>query len=131
MVVIASAGHRFADQPSVTVGDLIDEPFVHYTPDNGNAAWVDQFVASHHVSLTPVLRTRSPRTAAQLAGAGMGVSIVPTSALAARPAGIVRRLEPRVHRAVVAITATPSDALVARFLADLQRRGLPVVSTAA
>ncbi|MFG2526172.1 LysR substrate-binding domain-containing protein [Streptomyces sp. NPDC048527] len=28
MVVMASAGHRFADQPSVTVGDLIDEPFV-------------------------------------------------------------------------------------------------------
>jgi hypothetical protein len=36
-----------------------------------------------------------------------------------------------VHRGVVAITATPSDALVARFLADLHRRGLPAVNTAA
>ncbi|MFE4997430.1 LysR family transcriptional regulator [Streptomyces mirabilis] len=131
MVVVAAGDHRFASQPSVTVDELLDEPFVHYTPDNGNAAWVDQFVSAHQVSLTPVLRTRSPRTAAQLAGAGMGVTIVPASALTARPAGVVRRFEPRIHRGVVAMTSTPSDALVSQFLADLRRRGLPVVHTAA
>lgn len=131
IVVVSHSEHRFARQSSVTVDELIGEPFVHYTPDNGNAAWVDQFVSSHQVSLTPVLRTRSPRTAAQLAGAGMGVTIVPTSALVSRLAGVVRRFEPRVHRGVVAITATPSDALVSLFLDDLRRRGLPVVRTAA
>ncbi|MET7979156.1 LysR family transcriptional regulator [Streptomyces mirabilis] len=131
MVVVAAGDHRFASQPSVTVDELLDEPFVHYTPDNGNAAWVDQFVSAYQVSLTPVLRTRSPRTAAQLAGAGMGVTIVPASALTARPAGVVRRFEPRIHRGVVAMTSTPSDALVSQFLADLRRRGLPVVHTAA
>ncbi|MGW0087178.1 LysR family transcriptional regulator [Streptomyces sp. NPDC003393] len=128
MVVVASAAHRFARQASVTVEDLVGEPFVHYTPDNGNAAWIDHFMASHQMTLTPILRTRSPRTAAQLAGVGMGVTIVPVSALAARPAGVVRCLEPRVLRDVVAITATPNDALVARFLADLRRRGLPTVN---
>lgn len=131
MVVVASDAHRFASRPSVTVADLAGEPFVHYTPDNGNAAWIDQFVASHQVSLTPILRTRSPRTAAQLAGVGMGVTIAPASALAARPAGVVRRLEPRVHRSVVAITATPSDALVSLFMTDLRKRGLPVANTSA
>ncbi|MCZ4602446.1 LysR family transcriptional regulator [Streptomyces sp. Lzd4kr] len=128
MVVIASTGHRFAAQGSVAVTDLVGEPFVHYAPDNGNAAWVERFVADHEVSLTPTLHTRSPRTAAQLAGAGMGVTIAPVSALAARPAGIVRPLDPRVHRSVVAITATPSDALVTLFLGDLRRRGLPTGS---
>ncbi len=125
MVVVASSDHRFAGMASVAVKELIDEPFVHYTPDNGNAAWLDQFVSAHQVSLMPVLRTRSPRTAAQLAGAGMGVSIVPTSALTAQPAGVVRPLEPRVYRGVVAVAAAPSDALVSLFLRDLRRRGLP------
>lgn len=125
MVVVAAAGHRFAGQPSVKVTDLVNEPFVHYTPDNGNAAWIDHFVASRDVTLNPILRTRSPRTAAQLAGAGMGVTIAPASALASRPEGVVRRLEPRVHRSVVAVTTRPSDALVKLFMNDLRRRGLP------
>jgi hypothetical protein len=55
----------------------------------------------------------------------------PASALTARPAGVVRRFEPRIHRGVVAMTSTLSDALVSQFLADLRRRGLPVVHTAA
>lgn len=132
MVVVCSAAHRFAAQPSVTVAELLDEPFVHYHPENGMAVWVDQFIASGQArALTPVLRTRSPRTAAQLAGAGMGVTLVPVSALAGRPTVVVRRLEPRVHRDVVALTMTPSDALVRRFVADLRGRGVPRVETAA
>ncbi|MFJ1595945.1 LysR family transcriptional regulator [Streptomyces sp. NPDC088261] len=126
MLVVCPEEHRFAGRSSVRVEDLVGEPFVHYTSDNGNAAWVDRFVSSHQVSLSPVLRTRSPRTAAQLAGAGMGVSIVPASALAVRPAGAVLRFDPPVRRAVVAITTVPSDALVALFLRDLRNQGLPV-----
>ena len=125
MVVVAPVGHRFGDLPSVPIGDLAGEPFVHYTPDNGLCVWVDQLAARHQVLLDPVLRTRSPRTAAQLAAAGMGVTIVPVSALAARPPGIVRRLAPVVRRDVVVVVGSPSDALAARFVADLVRRGLP------
>jgi DNA-binding transcriptional LysR family regulator len=109
MVVVAPDGHSFAALPSVTVAQLAGEPFVHYDPDNGMAIWVDRFVAAHQVSLTPVLRTRSPRTAGQLAGAGMGVTIVPASALVALSSGVVRRLNPRVHRDVIAIIAAPAD----------------------
>ncbi|AEY86575.1 hypothetical protein SHJG_1299 [Streptomyces hygroscopicus subsp. jinggangensis 5008] len=56
---------------------------------------------------------------------------MPVSALAGRPSAVVRRLEPRVHRDVLAITMVPSDALVRRLIADLRRRGLPRVSTEA
>jgi DNA-binding transcriptional LysR family regulator len=129
MVVVASDGHSFAARSSVTVAELAAEPFVHYDPENGLAVWVDRFVAGHQVALTPVLRTRSPRTAAQLAGAGMGVSIVPASALIACPSGVVRRLNPRVHRDVVAIMAAPADKLARRFVADLHRIGLPTADT--
>jgi DNA-binding transcriptional LysR family regulator len=77
------------------------------------------------VVLNPVLRTGSPRTAAQLAAAGMGVTVVPMSALADRPPGVVRPLDPEVRRDVVVVVAAPSDALAARFVADLRGRGMP------
>ncbi|HEY6574999.1 MAG TPA: LysR family transcriptional regulator substrate-binding protein, partial [Mycobacterium sp.] len=71
---------------------LTGEPFVHYSLGNGFARSVDQLAARHGVVLDVVLRTRSPRTAAQLAAAGMGVTVVPVSALPPRPPGVVRRL---------------------------------------
>jgi DNA-binding transcriptional LysR family regulator len=73
----------------------------------------------------PTLRTGSPRTAAQLAAAGMGVAIVPFSALTPRPGGTVRSLDPPALRQVIVIVAAPHDELSRRFVADLKRRGLP------
>jgi DNA-binding transcriptional LysR family regulator len=124
-VVVAAAGHPFAGLSHVPIDALEGEPFVHYDTEHGMAGWVDQLAASHGIVLDPVLRTRSQRTAAQLAAAGMGVTIVPVSALPPRPAGTVRRLRPAVIREVVAIVAAPSDTLVHQFVADIHRRGLP------
>jgi DNA-binding transcriptional LysR family regulator len=123
LVAVAPTGHRIAD--AVSFADLADQPFVHYAPDNGLSTWLDELAAAHGVVLDPVLRTRSPRTAAQLAAAGMGLTIVPVSALAHRPPGVVRPFDPPLHRDVVVVVAAPSDALAARFVADLVRRGLP------
>ena len=125
VVAVAAAGHPFAELDSVPFHKLAGEPFVHYDPANGLAMWVDELAARHQVLLDPVLRTRSPRTAAQLAAAGMGVTIVPVSALPARPTGTVRRLRPTVKRDVVAVIAAPSDTLVHQFVADIYRRGMP------
>lgn len=125
MVVVAAAGHRFAAMSDVPMEALADEMFVHYDPANAMAIWLDQYCARHQVVLKPVLRTRSPRTAAQLAAADMGVTIVPVSALASRHTGVVRPLRPTVMGDVVAMVASPSDTLVHAFLADLHRRGLP------
>jgi DNA-binding transcriptional LysR family regulator len=126
VVVVASPEHRFAGLDAVPPAELAAEPFVHYDPGNGFGVWVDQFAARCGVVLpAPVLRTGSPRTAAQLAAAGMGVAIVPFSALGARPGGTVRSLDPPGLRDVVAIVAAPHDDLLRRFVADLQQRGLP------
>lgn len=126
IVVVVAPGHRFAaHMDGVPLRELAEEPFVHYGADNGMAIWVDDLANRHGVVLTPVLRTRSPRTAAQLAGAGMGAALVPVSALAAEPLGVVRRLRPTVERDIVAMVASPSDTLVHQFLADIHRRGLP------
>jgi DNA-binding transcriptional LysR family regulator len=126
IVVVASAEHRFSRMDAVPLAELSAEPLVHYNPDNGNAVWLDQFAARRGVVLPqPTLRTGSPRTAAQLAAAGMGVAIVPFSALTPRPGGTIRPVDPPELRDVVVIVAAPHDDLLRRFVSDLKRRGLP------
>jgi DNA-binding transcriptional LysR family regulator len=126
IVVIAAPEHRFSAMDAVPLAELAAEPLVHYDPANGNALWVDQFAARRGVVLPPpTLRTGSPRTAAQLAAAGMGVAIVPVSALIPLPEGTVRPFEPPEIRDVVVTVAAPHDELVGRFVRDLKDRGLP------
>jgi DNA-binding transcriptional LysR family regulator len=64
--------------------------------------------------------------APQLAAAGLGVTVVPVSAIAAGFTGAVRRFEPRWTRRLVAITAAPRDPLAAQFVSDLHAAGLQV-----
>jgi DNA-binding transcriptional LysR family regulator len=126
IVVVASPEHRFSHMDAVPLAELSAEPLVHYNPDNGNAVWVDQFAARRGVVLPqPTLRTGSPRTAAQLAAAGMGVAIVPFSALTPRPGGTIRSFDPLELRDVIVVVAAPHDDLLRRFVSDLKRRGLP------
>ena len=126
IVVVASAEHRFADLDAVPLAELAAEPLVHYNPGNGFAVWVDQFAAQRGVVLPqPALRTGFPRTAAQLAAAGMGVTIVPFSALTPLPGATIRSLDPPELRDVIVIVAAPHDDLLRRFVGDLKRRGLP------
>jgi DNA-binding transcriptional LysR family regulator len=111
---------------SVPLAELAAEQLVHYDPGNGFGAWIDRFAAGRGVVLPqPTLRTGSPRTAAQLAAAGMGVAIVPFSALSPRPDGTIRSFDPAELRDVIAIVAAPHDELLLRFVRDLKERGLP------
>jgi DNA-binding transcriptional LysR family regulator len=126
IVLVACPEHRFAGLACVPLAELATEPLVHYHPDNGFAVWVDQFAAEQGVALPqPALRTGFPRTAAQLAAAGMGVTIVPYSALTPLPGATIRSLDPPVLRDVIVTVAAPHDDLLRRFTGDLMRRGLP------
>jgi DNA-binding transcriptional LysR family regulator len=125
-VVVATADHRFAALDAVPLAELAAEPLVHYDPGNGFGVGVDEFAARRGVVLPPpALRTSSPRTAAQLAVAGMGVAVVPASALTPRPDGTIRPFDPPETRDVIVVVAAPHDDLVRRFVSDLKRRGLP------
>jgi DNA-binding transcriptional LysR family regulator len=126
IVVVASPEHRFAGLDAVPLAELAAEPLVHYNPDNGFAVWVDQLAAERGVVLPqPALRTGSPRTAAQLAAAGMGVTLVPFSALTPLPGATMRSLDPPELRDVIVVVAAVHDDLLRRFVCDLKRRGLP------
>lgn len=126
IVVVAAPEHRFSAMDAVPLAELSTEPLVYYDPGNGFGVWADQFAAARGVRLPqPTMRTGSPRTAAQLAAAGMGVTIAPFSALTPRPGGTIRSLDPPELRDVIVIVAAPHDGLVRRFAGDLKRRGLP------
>jgi len=125
MVVVAAGGHHFATEAAVSLEAVTREPFIHYDPDNGLAVWLDELLAAHRLSVEPVLRTRSPRTAVGLAAADIGVAIVPVSALAGRADGMVRPLRPPVLRDIIVTMAAPSDELSVRFVSDLKAHGLP------
>jgi DNA-binding transcriptional LysR family regulator len=126
IVIVASAEHRFSKLAAVPLAELATEAIVHYNQGNGHGVWIDQFAAARGVVLPPpTIRTGSPRTAAQLAAAGMGVAIVPFSALTPRPGGTIRSLDPAELREVIVIVAAPHDELLRRFVSDLKRRGLP------
>jgi DNA-binding transcriptional LysR family regulator len=127
LVAVAAPGHRLAAMERVPLAELAAEPLVHYHRSNGMARWLDEFAAGRGVALpTPALRTGSPRSAAQLAAGGIGVAIVPVSALSPPPAAAtVRSFDPPELRDIIAVVAAPHDALVRRFVADLRGRGLP------
>ncbi|HEY1820276.1 MAG TPA: LysR family transcriptional regulator [Trebonia sp.] len=127
IVVVASPEHRFASWDAVPLSELCCEPLVHHGACEGLAG-SPGVQSGHGVMLAgPTLHTISPRTAAQLAAVGMGVAIVPRSALTpAPPSGaMIRSLDPPESRDIVVIVAAPHDALLRLFVRDLKRHGLP------
>ena len=126
VVAVAAPGHRFAALDTVPIAELADEPLVHYPPCNGNAAWLDEFAARRGVVLPqPAIRTGSARTAAQFAAAGIGVAVVPVSALTPRPDATIKSFDPPELRDVTITVAAPHDELVARFVADVKKHSVP------
>jgi len=136
VVAAMSPDHPLATADNLTLDRLVEHPFIGYHPDNGIDGWLNGIFADHRLAPHPVLRTRQTAAAAQLAAAGLGVALVPTTAVPATYPGVVRRLHPQLARDVVVLTAARldgssrsgglSDPIVRRFAADVVRRGLPV-----
>ncbi|MFI7188714.1 LysR substrate-binding domain-containing protein [Nocardia nova] len=131
IVAVLPADHALTRQDRLGFDDLHDQPVVHYHPDNGLAGWLDARAAAHGVTLSPVMRTRQAATAAQLAAAGLGIALVPVTALGPGLPATLKRLHPSVSRDLVCLLATPADPLLRRFASDLVDRGVPVNPSAA
>ena len=126
IVAAMIATHPLATADSVSFADIPQYRTVGYHPDNGLDAWLTEFAAHQRVVLNPVMRTRQTSTAAELAAAGLGIALVPTTALAAGYTGTVRRLDPPLTRDIVVLTPTTDDPVVRTFAKRLCSRGLPV-----
>jgi DNA-binding transcriptional LysR family regulator len=126
VVVALPAGHPLASRPAIRPADLQGQPFVHFTPENRLGTWIESHLADLDLRETVVFRTAITTHAPQLAAAGLGVTVVPVSAISAGFPGAVRPLEPRWTRRLVATTPTPRDPLAEKLTGDLRRSGLQV-----
>ena len=126
IVLIAPLGHPLAEQPAVRVEDLDGVPLVHFVVENSLSTWLDHAFARAGVRPVPVIRTSVTTIAPQLAAAGLGVAVCPVSALSDGFPAAVRSFSPRWTRRLVAVTPAEPDPLVARFVVDLRRHGVPV-----
>lgn len=132
LVAVLPRRHPLAERGGpVPVAALGTTPVVHYDPGNGLSGWLDALAARHDVVLDAVTRTRGATTAARLADAGLGVAVVPVTALPAGAPGVVRALDPPQDREVVALTGATTDPVVTAFVAALRRRGVPVPAAVA
>lgn len=123
-LVVRSAGHEEivaagAAGSVVSLDAVAAGPFIGIDPASGYGQWLTDVLAGRAVS--PVTTVGSPRAAAALAGAGLGVAVVPLSAVGSdhRRAS----LDPPLHRdvAVVARSTGPWEA-IAGPLSDAVRR---------
>ncbi|MET9492079.1 LysR family transcriptional regulator [Nocardia sp. NPDC006630] len=131
IVAVLPADHVLSQRKQLSFGDLRDQPVVHYHRDHGLAGWLDAEAARHDSTLDAVMRTRNATTAAQLAVAGLGIALVPTTAITGAVPSVVKRLRPSLSRDLVCLIGTPSDAAISRFAADMVARGVPVNATLA
>jgi len=131
IVVVTRMGHPLGDRPDVRMCELGGERFVHYDPANAMAATIDRHAALHEVALHPVVRAHGPNMAAQLAIAGLGVTIVPVSAFRYCDGGVARPLRPALTRELVAVIPEAPGMLAFEFVADARQRGVPICQVCA
>jgi DNA-binding transcriptional LysR family regulator len=124
ILVVIPEGLDLADEDAVSWPNLAGRPIVHYHPSNGLRGWLNTVAATHGVQLDAVTHTRHAATAAQLAHAGLGVALVPATALPARFTGIAKSMSPPLTRSVVVMVGATSDTLTRMFAADLVSRGV-------
>lgn len=124
IVAVVPEGLDLADKASVSWTDLAGRSIVQYHPTNGLRGWFDAVAAAHDVHLDAVTYTRNAGTAAQLAHAGLGIALVPTTALPTRFAGVVKPMRPSLQRSVVVMVGTRMDTLTHRFVDDIVARGM-------
>ncbi len=126
IVVALPALHPLASRHAIRPRDLQEQPFVHFTPENKLGTWIESHLDDVDLRGPVVVRTAVTTHAPQLAAAGLGVTVVPVSAITAGFSGAVRPFKPRRKRRLVATTKTSRDPLATQLVSDLRSTGLRV-----
>ncbi|ANZ40660.1 LysR family transcriptional regulator [Lentzea guizhouensis] len=125
VVVALPARHPLASRRAIRQDDLHGQSFVHFTPENRLGTWIESHL-DVDLGQSVVARTSVTTHAPALAAAGLGIAVVPVSAVMAGFAGAVRPFDPRWRRRLVALTSSPRDPLTAQLISDLRDGGLHV-----
>lgn len=81
IVVALPARHPLASRSAIRPRDLQGQPFVHLTSENRLGNWIESHLEDADLRESVVFRTAVTTHAPQLAAAGLGVTVVPVSAI--------------------------------------------------
>jgi DNA-binding transcriptional LysR family regulator len=117
LVVVLAVDDPLAQggRKSVKLEELADRPWVLYAPDNGLAPVVIEACAEAGFTPRAAVRTHHTATAAQLAAAGLGPTLIPENVVEPGFTGVLLRADPPVRRELVAFSRERPSPLVAAF----------------
>jgi DNA-binding transcriptional LysR family regulator len=100
---------------SIKLERLAERPWVLYARDNGLAPVVAEATAAAGFTPRAAVRTHHTATAAQLAAAGLGPTLIPENVVEPGFTGVLLRADPPVRRELVAFSRAEPSPLVAAF----------------
>jgi DNA-binding transcriptional LysR family regulator len=111
---------------TISLVELADREWVHFTPDSGLSDILDVACARAGFTPTVSIRTEQASSALRLAAAGMGPALVPENNLPPHFTGRTAFPVPPVDREITAYSRTPPDHLGEAFVTAIADRLLAV-----
>ncbi len=115
-VVVVAPDDPLARRATISLNDLADRAWVHYTPSHGLADLLDQACAQAGFQPRIAVRTEQTAAAPALAAAGLGPALVPANILPTSFDGHVLRVDPPICRTLTAYTRGTPDPVTTAFL---------------
>jgi DNA-binding transcriptional LysR family regulator len=101
---------------AVTLADLADHDWVHFTPPSGLADVLDAACAGAGFAPRAAVRTEQAPSALNLAYQGLGITLLPGNVVPPAFDGVLRRPDPPVQRMLSAYTRVRPDPITAAFV---------------
>ncbi|MFE2387753.1 LysR family transcriptional regulator [Streptomyces althioticus] len=120
LVVVLGEGHPRLASERVELAELKGEPWVRFDRDSTLDAVLVEVVRDHGLTPATAARVSQAATAVRWAAEGLGVTLLPASAVPPGHEHVVRPVRPALHRPVIAVLrqdAGPAE----RTLLDLLR----------
>jgi DNA-binding transcriptional LysR family regulator len=115
-VVVVALDDPLARRSKISLNDLADRAWVHYTPGHGLADLLDQACAQAGFQPRIAVRTEQTAAAPALAAAGLGPALVPANILPTSFDGHVLHVDPPICRQLTAYTRGAPDPVTTAFL---------------
>lgn len=104
------------DPPTVRMADLAQREWVHFSAESGLSDILTQACTAAGFHPRVSVRTEQGPSAATLAAAGLGITLVPGNIVPPHFAGVVLHPDPPVTRALSAYTRPPPDPTTTAFI---------------
>jgi DNA-binding transcriptional LysR family regulator len=118
-VVVLGAGHRLLAADRVELADLAGEPWVRFDRDSALDGILLNVLRDNELPSVTIARVTQTATAVRWAAHGLGVTLVPASAVPHGYEQLVRPVSPAVYQPVIAVVrhdGGPAETALLEFL---------------